>query len=233
MLAASDSFFLFQAEDGIRDATVTGVQTCALPISSGGRHAPEADGRQAPSRAGTRRRGGQRSPRGPGPAPRDDHRRAPPGDRRRSWSRRRRDLHHLSRRRRRVAAELATVTRGPVPAVRLCLRAALVVLAESTPGKGQRSDRPDSGRPGANLIGPKAGATGGVVTALAWQTGHVQKTRMTRASRRQYPRRAAMSVTVHDLTAWKARGERFIMLTAYDALTARVLDEAGVPLLLV
>src|SRR5207245_4540973 len=29
-------FFFFQAEDGIRDATVTGVQTCALPISSAG-----------------------------------------------------------------------------------------------------------------------------------------------------------------------------------------------------
>src|SRR2546430_8932687 len=28
------SFFFFQAEDGIRDLTVTGVQTCALPISS-------------------------------------------------------------------------------------------------------------------------------------------------------------------------------------------------------
>src|SRR6266852_6720752 len=27
--------FFFQAEDGIRDATVTGVQTCALPISCG------------------------------------------------------------------------------------------------------------------------------------------------------------------------------------------------------
>src|SRR6266568_1317349 len=27
-------FFFFQAEDGIRDGTVTGVQTCALPISS-------------------------------------------------------------------------------------------------------------------------------------------------------------------------------------------------------
>src|SRR5207245_7487312 len=27
----------FQAEDGIRDATVTGVQTCALPISMLGR----------------------------------------------------------------------------------------------------------------------------------------------------------------------------------------------------
>src|SRR6266542_5458577 len=26
--------FFFQAEDGIRDATVTGVQTCALPISA-------------------------------------------------------------------------------------------------------------------------------------------------------------------------------------------------------
>src|SRR3989475_3724287 len=28
-------FFFFQAEDGIRDLTVTGVQTCALPISRG------------------------------------------------------------------------------------------------------------------------------------------------------------------------------------------------------
>src|SRR5205807_7393708 len=27
-------FFFFQAEDGIRDYKVTGVQTCALPISS-------------------------------------------------------------------------------------------------------------------------------------------------------------------------------------------------------
>src|SRR5256884_749370 len=27
-------FFFFQAEDGIRDVAVTGVQTCALPISA-------------------------------------------------------------------------------------------------------------------------------------------------------------------------------------------------------
>src|SRR5260370_20325796 len=27
------TFFFFQAEDGIRDSSVTGVQTCALPIS--------------------------------------------------------------------------------------------------------------------------------------------------------------------------------------------------------
>src|SRR5256884_1427162 len=29
-------FFFFQAEDGIRDVAVTGVQTCALPISPRG-----------------------------------------------------------------------------------------------------------------------------------------------------------------------------------------------------
>src|SRR5256886_7656760 len=31
-LSTSSFFFFFQAEDGIRDLTVTGVQTCALPI---------------------------------------------------------------------------------------------------------------------------------------------------------------------------------------------------------
>src|SRR5258708_20417675 len=31
---AREVFFFFQAEDGIRDDLVTGVQTCALPISS-------------------------------------------------------------------------------------------------------------------------------------------------------------------------------------------------------
>src|SRR5207249_3245102 len=31
--------FFFQAEDGIRDRNVTGVQTCALPISRDGNHA--------------------------------------------------------------------------------------------------------------------------------------------------------------------------------------------------
>src|SRR2546430_7285259 len=33
---AALTFFFFQAEDGIRDLTVTGVQTCALPISQPG-----------------------------------------------------------------------------------------------------------------------------------------------------------------------------------------------------
>src|SRR5207249_5934768 len=35
-------FFFFQAEDGIRDRNVTGVQTCALPILDEGVATPEA-----------------------------------------------------------------------------------------------------------------------------------------------------------------------------------------------
>jgi len=42
-----------------------------------------------------------------------------------------------------------------------------------------------------------------------------------------------MSVTIRDLRAFKERGERFIMLTAYDYPTASILDEAGVPVILV
>ena len=40
-------------------------------------------------------------------------------------------------------------------------------------------------------------------------------------------------ITVRDLAAAKARGEKWPMLTAYDALTARVFDDAGIPVLLV
>jgi 3-methyl-2-oxobutanoate hydroxymethyltransferase len=42
-----------------------------------------------------------------------------------------------------------------------------------------------------------------------------------------------MSFTIRDLRRFKERGERFIMLTAYDFPTARILDEAGVPVILV
>src|SRR5213078_2197254 len=40
------------------------------------------------------------------------------------------------------------------------------------------------------------------------------------------------SVTTHDLLAMKERGERIVVLTCYDALFARLLDAAGVDLLL-
>src|SRR2546427_501332 len=52
-------FFFFQAEDGIRDLTVTGVQTCALPISAGtagAAHPARAGGHDRPLEAGARRR---------------------------------------------------------------------------------------------------------------------------------------------------------------------------------
>ncbi|RFS85512.1 3-methyl-2-oxobutanoate hydroxymethyltransferase [Actinomadura spongiicola] len=40
-------------------------------------------------------------------------------------------------------------------------------------------------------------------------------------------------VTVRDIAAAKERHEKWPMLTAYDALTARIFDEAGIPVLLV
>jgi 3-methyl-2-oxobutanoate hydroxymethyltransferase len=42
-----------------------------------------------------------------------------------------------------------------------------------------------------------------------------------------------MTVTVRDVRAFKQRGERFTMLTAYDYPTGRIVDEAGVPVVLV
>src|SRR2546430_9799174 len=57
-------FFFFQAEDGIRDLTVTGVQTCALPISvrvARARHPAPVRGRHdlAPRRTCPVGRGGR------------------------------------------------------------------------------------------------------------------------------------------------------------------------------
>jgi 3-methyl-2-oxobutanoate hydroxymethyltransferase len=40
-------------------------------------------------------------------------------------------------------------------------------------------------------------------------------------------------LTIRDIAAAKARSEKWPMLTAYDALTARVFDDAGIPVLLV
>ncbi|MGW6400888.1 3-methyl-2-oxobutanoate hydroxymethyltransferase [Streptomyces sp. NPDC055134] len=40
-------------------------------------------------------------------------------------------------------------------------------------------------------------------------------------------------ITVRDVTLAKERGEKWPMLTAYDAMTASVFDEAGIPVMLV
>src|SRR3989442_3129441 len=63
ILVFSFFFFFFQAEDGIRDADVTGVQTCALPISrlsAGGARAGR--GRSPPGGFGPRGRAGRTRP---------------------------------------------------------------------------------------------------------------------------------------------------------------------------
>jgi 3-methyl-2-oxobutanoate hydroxymethyltransferase len=42
-----------------------------------------------------------------------------------------------------------------------------------------------------------------------------------------------MTITIHDLRTWKSERRRWAMLTAYDFPTAQILDEAGIPVLLV
>src|SRR5437667_5531714 len=64
LLVLSLMLFFFQAEDGIRDRDVTGVQTCALPISysPGGQRALVEDQNAGRRRGGvwlTRRRDGR------------------------------------------------------------------------------------------------------------------------------------------------------------------------------
>jgi 3-methyl-2-oxobutanoate hydroxymethyltransferase len=48
-----------------------------------------------------------------------------------------------------------------------------------------------------------------------------------------YGGRTGRRVTVRDIAAAKARSEKWPMLTAYDSLTARIFDDAGIPVLLV
>ncbi|MCH0539073.1 3-methyl-2-oxobutanoate hydroxymethyltransferase [Streptomyces sp. MUM 203J] len=48
-----------------------------------------------------------------------------------------------------------------------------------------------------------------------------------------YGGKGTRRITVHDIAAAKERGEKWPMLTAYDAMTASVFDDAGIPVLLV
>src|SRR5215813_8041610 len=61
-----DVTFFFQAEDGIRDADVTGVQTCALPIWRSRPARPSTRGHGSP--------GADRTRTTPSPAPRSEER---------------------------------------------------------------------------------------------------------------------------------------------------------------
>src|SRR5215475_5096443 len=63
--------------------------------------------------------------------------------------------------------------------------------------------------------------------------GSVQPAREQPEPQTLYATVTGRRITVRDLAAAKARGEKWPMLTAYDASTARIFDEAGIPVLLV
>ena len=104
-------------------------------------------------------------------------------------------------------AATETRTSAPAPAAP---RAAATSPAGSPP--------PGTAPPGPASAGP---APAGPAAAGPGRSGPLYGGRTTRR------------VTVSDLAKAKARGEKWPMLTAYDALTAHVFDEAGIPVLLV
>ncbi|MFD5079371.1 3-methyl-2-oxobutanoate hydroxymethyltransferase [Streptomyces sp. NPDC058371] len=53
------------------------------------------------------------------------------------------------------------------------------------------------------------------------------------SSKALYGGKGTRRITVREITAAKERGEKWPMLTAYDAMTASVFDEAGIPVMLV
>jgi 3-methyl-2-oxobutanoate hydroxymethyltransferase len=71
------------------------------------------------------------------------------------------------------------------------------------------------------------------MTAVQPDLGQAATTARTDADQTLYGGTATRRVTVRDIAAAKRRGERWPMLTAYDALTAGVFDDAGIPVLLV
>ncbi|GAI39141.1 unnamed protein product, partial [marine sediment metagenome] len=42
-----------------------------------------------------------------------------------------------------------------------------------------------------------------------------------------------MRITIDQIKAMKSKGEKIAMLTAYDYSTAKIVDEVGIPLILV
>ncbi|MCP9209806.1 3-methyl-2-oxobutanoate hydroxymethyltransferase [Streptomyces cucumeris] len=53
------------------------------------------------------------------------------------------------------------------------------------------------------------------------------------AAKALYGGTGSRRITVRDISAAKERGEKWPMLTAYDAMTASVFDQAGIPVMLV
>src|SRR3972149_3047394 len=62
---------------------------------------------------------------------------------------------------------------------------------------------------------------------------HMRSVRRVATGTRAERRRPVMRVPIAQIKEKKLKGEKIPMLTAYDYGTARILDEAGVPMILV
>ncbi|MFC9680692.1 3-methyl-2-oxobutanoate hydroxymethyltransferase [Streptomyces sp. NPDC056948] len=62
---------------------------------------------------------------------------------------------------------------------------------------------------------------------------HTERTKPSDGGKALYGGKGTRRITVRDIAAAKERGEKWPMLTAYDAMTASVFDEAGIPVMLV
>ncbi|ARX83060.1 MULTISPECIES: 3-methyl-2-oxobutanoate hydroxymethyltransferase [Streptomyces] len=71
------------------------------------------------------------------------------------------------------------------------------------------------------------------MTQLSAAQSPAPKERAPDSSKALYGGKGTRRITVRDITAAKERGEKWPMLTAYDAMTASVFDEAGIPVMLV
>ncbi|QDQ11208.1 3-methyl-2-oxobutanoate hydroxymethyltransferase [Streptomyces spectabilis] len=71
------------------------------------------------------------------------------------------------------------------------------------------------------------------MTQLSAAQSPAPKGQKSDSSKTLYGGKGTRRITVRDITAAKERGEKWPMLTAYDAMTASVFDEAGIPVMLV
>jgi 3-methyl-2-oxobutanoate hydroxymethyltransferase len=119
----------------------------------------------------------------------------------------------------------ATETRTSAPAPAASTAAASTVQASTVPA----STVPASTVPASTVPASTVPASTVPASTVPASTGAAA----TRTPEPLYGGRATRRVTVSDLAKAKARGEKWPMLTAYDALTGHVFDEAGIPVLLV
>lgn len=75
--------------------------------------------------------------------------------------------------------------------------------------------------------------TEGAVAMTQLSAAQAGKNSSSDGSKTLYGGKGTRRITVRDIALAKERGEKWPMLTAYDAMTASVFDEAGIPVMLV